>query len=428
MKLPTVFSSLQRKLGLSSHRRSDSGSGLFSGKKTKQADLQKAELQRKLQQREQEHEYWLQMRREQSKLLSRLSLNNSLLAFIVIIICLGILKITASFSIPMVLGLFLFMMLFPHVERLHNQWSVPYGLSCVIVLALFYLVSSLLLLLISMASFTSLAENLPAYQAKWKTLSEMISQQIDQYGIDLSRLIDPNLIGKSLGSIGSLLGTVSEGLSGLFSSSFIIFLVLLFLLLEGKSFFHTIERCFEPEKSRSLIDIYRSSVQQIGFYLLLKTMISLLTGAVIGVGLWLLGVDFPMVWGILAFALNFIPSIGSIFHTGLVTLFSLLQFSDNLPFVLLVLLFLLAIQFVIGNYLEPMVQGNRLRLSPVFILLSLYVWGYIWGITGMLLSVPILSVVKTICQNVPWLHTFAYILENTGYRNVQKTDKNGQRP
>ena len=184
------------------------------------------------------------------------------------------------------------------------------------------------------------------------------------------------------------------------------------MLLEGKAFFSTIERSFTKERGQSIIKIYRSSVEQISFYLLLKVGISLLTSTVIGAGLSILQVDFPIVWAILSFVLNFVPSIGSIFHTVIVSLFSLLQFNHNLYIPLIVVLFLGLVQFFIGNYLEPRIQGSRLQLSPIFILLFLYVWGYIWGIVGMVLAVPILSVIKIICQNTPKLQTLAYFLEN----------------
>ncbi|MEM9424146.1 MAG: AI-2E family transporter [Spirochaetota bacterium] len=360
-----------------------------------------------------EQKNWDQFQQKQSKLLRHFGLNNSLLGFIVIILCLTLLKLTASFSIPIIVGLLIFAMLFPHVERLHEKGNIPYTLSCVIVLIVFHLIVFLLLILISQASFNSLLGALPVYQAKLQTLLESILQMVSNKGLDVSQFVNWDLLGKGLSSASGVLTSLSGGISGFFSSLFTIFLITLFMLLEGKYFFNTIERSFSLQQSSSIIHVYHSSVEQISSYLQLKTFISFLTGAIISTGLWFMGVDFPLVWGILAFALNFIPSIGSIIHTLLVGLFSVLQFNNQLYSAVVVILFLLGVQFLIGNFLEPKVQGNRLRLSPVFILLSLYIWSYIWGIPGMLLSVPILSVIKIICKNLPNFQTWAYFLENS---------------
>ena len=366
---------------------------------------------------EQERQHRLQYRQEEESRLSKyFSLSNSLLGFVVVITCLAILKLTASFSIPVMVGLLLFTILFPHAERLHENWGLSYGLSCLVVLILFHMVAFLLLLVISMASFNSVLQALPDYQVKLQNLLNSILQMLAQRGLDISQLASWSLLEKSFSSASSILVAISSNISSLLSSSFTIFLILLFLLLEGKRFFSTIERSFNVDQSQSIIKIYRNSVEQISFYILLKTIISLITGTIVGIGLWLLGMDFPIVWGLLAFIFNFIPSIGSILHTLLVGLFSLLQFSNKLHFVLIVVLFLLTVQFFIGNYLEPKIQGSRLRLSPVFILLFLYIWGYIWGITGMLLAVPILSVIKIICQNIPKFEVLANFIENTDFK------------
>ena len=395
-------------------------------------ELKKQDEQRRLQQKAEDAQIYqaqIQVQREQSQLLRHLGLTNSLLAFLVLILCLTLLKLTASFSIPIVLGILIFMMLFPWVERL-NHWGLPYGLSCTVVLIAFHLMILSLLLLLSMASFNSLLQALPSYYIRLQSLLHTISQMADQRGIDISRYINWDSLSKGFDTASSILLSMSGSISSFLSSGLTLgltaFLVLLFMLLEGRAFLATIERCFAPHRSQAIISAYRHSVEQISSYLLLKTVVSLLTGSLIGLGLWLLGVDFPMVWGILGFILNFIPNIGSLLHTVLVMLFALLQFSDDLPHLLAIILLLGGVQFCMGNFVEPRLQGDRLRLSPVFILISLYIWAYIWGIAGMLLAVPLLSIIKIICQNVAPLRTLAYFLENA-YLPNNKSLNSGRR-
>ncbi len=397
-------------------------------KKAMQKEVKRPILIAEPTQESQIQEVQAQMQKQQlhrSQLIKQVRWNNSLLGFIVIIISLGVLKLTSYFSIPIFIGLLLFTILFPQVERIYQKWHLPYTLSCLIVLVVFYALVFLLLLLSSMASFSSLLNIMPTiYQAKLQSFIQNMVQMAARLGMDISQLSGWDLMSQSITYARSILANLYNNISASISASFTMFLVLLFMLLEGKAFFNTIERRFSSKQSEAIQRIYRRSVEQISYYLLLKSFISLLTGLLIGIGLWAIGVDFPIVWGILAFGLNFIPSIGSIIHTLLVGLFSVLQFSHNLYLSMITVIYLLLVQFCIGNYLEPKILGDHLRLSTVFILLSLYIWSYIWGITGMLLSVPILSIIKIICENTPRLKTLSYFLANGSSSHSFYQEKN----
>jgi len=125
----------------------------------------------------------------------------------------------------------------------------------------------------------------------------------------------------------------------------------------------------------------------------LKTLISLLTGVLVALSLYLLQAPFPFLWGLLAFLLNFIPNIGSIvagIPPILVTLFD----SGSITKTLMVAVAFIVIQIVVGNFVEPKVLGKGLDLSPLIVLLSLLFWGWLWGIPGMLLSVPLTAALK----------------------------------
>ena len=133
--------------------------------------------------------------------------------------------------------------------------------------------------------------------------------------------------------------------------------------------------------------------------------ISAVTGVCVWLALSALGVDFAKTWGALAFLLNFIPTIGSILASIPPILIAIVQFAPDQTWKAFVAAgVLLGIQMVIGNGISPKIMGDRLNLSPVVVLLSLMFWGWLWGVVGALLSVPIASAIKIICDNVEPLH------------------------
>jgi len=127
-------------------------------------------------------------------------------------------------------------------------------------------------------------------------------------------------------------------------------------------------------------------------------LINFSAGIIVTVILSIFGVDFPIIWGMFTFLFNFIPTIGSAFALALPVLMVIIQFG-SLGYALLVALVIAGIQTLLFNFIEPAVVGKRLNLNPLLILLSLLVWGYIWGIVGMLLSVPLTAIIKIIISN-----------------------------
>ena len=211
--------------------------------------MQKQEVKRpiliaKPTQESQIQEVQAQMQKQQlhqSQLIKQVRWNNSLLGFIVIIIFLGVLKLTSYFSIPIFIGLLLFTILFPQVERIYQKWHLPYTLSCLIVLVVFYALVFLLLLLSSMASFSSLLNIMPTiYQAKLQSFIQSMVQMAARLGMDISQLSGWDLMSQSITYARSILANLYNNISASISASFTMFLVLLFMLLEGKAFFNTI--------------------------------------------------------------------------------------------------------------------------------------------------------------------------------------------
>ena len=148
-------------------------------------------------------------------------------------------------------------------------------------------------------------------------------------------------------------------------------------------------------------------------YLAIKTLVSLLTGLLSFIALLFIGVDAPFFWAFLIFVLNFIPSIGSLIATFFPAFFALLQFGEFTP-AILVLSIVGVIQIVLGNFLEPRIMGTSMNISPLVVFLTLILWGMMWGIAGMLLSVPITVILIIIMAEFKDTRPIALLLSRRG--------------
>ncbi|MEW6195397.1 MAG: AI-2E family transporter [Bacteroidota bacterium] len=152
------------------------------------------------------------------------------------------------------------------------------------------------------------------------------------------------------------------------------------------------------QREMKLQKTFKDITEQIQKYIVTKFLISLLLGIVVGIVSWAFGIKFFIIWAVLSILLNFIPNIGSVIAVLFISLMALIQF-ESFSYALFVASTLILIQNLIGNLLEPKIFGNRLGLNPLVILLSLMLWGYLWGIIGMFLSVPLTAVLKIIISN-----------------------------
>ena len=148
-------------------------------------------------------------------------------------------------------------------------------------------------------------------------------------------------------------------------------------------------------------------------YFTVKTEMSLLTAVLSYVTMLLLGVDFPLLWAFIIFILNYIPYVGSLVASLLPAIFAVFQYGAFWPFIY-VLAAVEAIQILVGNYVEPRVMGKSLNLSPLVVIIALSFWGTIWGVLGMILSVPIVSVIVIICAQFPSTSSIAIMLSENG--------------
>ena len=149
---------------------------------------------------------------------------------------------------------------------------------------------------------------------------------------------------------------------------------------------------------------------QVARYLTAKFFISLANGVIYAIGFSMVGLEFAVLWGIIQFLLNFIPTLGSIAAGVAIGLFALIQFWPEPGPVILVVVIILAWNLIVGNILDPKIIGEHVGISPLIILVSLLVWGWIWGFAGMVVAVPMTVIIKIVCENIPILEPVSILM------------------
>lgn len=324
-----------------------------------------------------------------------------------------VLSTAQGIIIPMVVALLFSFMLYP-VIRFLTKIGVPRLFSILIVLTgLFGFLYLVFVILYS--SINAFVNQYPWYLEQFKDIYSDFSYQIMQrFNISTTDF----LLEYDWGKVArTFLLSISDSLTKMVGYIFIVILILIFLFLEFPVFNIKLKKAYPASSGKRFVIVIEHITRQIGRYLVVKVVISSATGFCVWLLLLVMGIDFPLVWGVLAFFLNFIPNIGSTVLVIFASIQALVQFYPSLGMFVAVLVSMLAIQIVFGNILEPSIQGNKLNLSPVIILFSLIFWGWIWGIAGALLSVPITVTIKIACENISFLKPVS-IMMGTG--NIRK--------
>jgi predicted PurR-regulated permease PerM len=280
--------------------------------------------------------------------------------------------------------------------------------ACLTLAALgFVAVIAVLMELVS-GNIGNVASSAPTYQAN---LERLIARVSDVVGLekspDIAQLIEEI-------DFASLIPEIAGALTGLAGNTGIILVYVFFLLIEQRSFDSKMAALFpDAERQAKVRTVLERISAEIQTYVSIKTLMSLLTGGLSYVVLIGVGVDYAEFWVIIIFLLNYIPTIGSLLGSVFPALLALVQFDTVVPF-LIVLAALSVIQMSIGNLLEPRLMGRSLNLSPLVIILSLAVWGSIWGITGMFLCVPITVIAMIVLSHFPRTRPIAILLSSDG--------------
>jgi AI-2 transport protein TqsA len=314
-----------------------------------------------------------------------------------LVIIIAGLKLAAVLLVPVLLSVFIAVICFPLMARLQLR-GLPNGLAITLVLLLAILILFSVMLLIG-NSLNDFSQMVPEYRQKLSMNLEIFIQWITEHGIavpeNIKDVIDP---AAAMGLISSIL----KGFSNLLSKTFLILLVVVFILAEASTLVRKLESVDSKDESQaeSGENIFaKNFVGKLRNYMGIKTITSMITGVVIGIGLWLIGVDYPVLWGTLAFMLNFIPNIGSIIAAVPAVLLALVQLGVSQT--LMVAALYLVVNIGIGSFIEPRFMGKGLGLSIVVVFVSLVFWGWVLGPVGMLLSVPLTIAVKLALESKP---------------------------
>jgi AI-2 transport protein TqsA len=324
-----------------------------------------------------------------------------LLAILALIAVGMVLKAAKTVILPLMIA-WLLSYIFTPIIRILYRAKIPTALAVVFVLIILLGICFLGGVLIH-ERISTFAKEYPKYQERFSEIADALTS-----GIRLSTDIFKDIpIGER---IGRFFVRFSGSLMSFVSNLIMVFIFLGFMLMAKPYFQFKIKKAFSPDQAGRVTHIIESISRQIGGYLILQFFISLLTGVLVWVALSIIGVDFAGTWGVLAFILNFIPTVGSIIASILPILVATVQFFPNYWPPIICLLSLLSIQMVMGNVVSPKVLGDRLNMSPVAILLSLLFWGWLWGIIGALLSVPFTAAIMIVCENIEPLRPISIMM------------------
>ena len=255
-------------------------------------------------------------------------------------------------------------------------------------------------------SFQDFSAAIPRYQKALAEDMTHLQQWLHLMGGPMSektflQYVDP---GMSMQLVANML----TGLGGILTNTFLIGLTVIFILLEVSSFQKKARAAFGNTQGAS--DQFAKLTTAINHYLGIKTIVGVGTGIIVALWVWLLGIDFPLIWGLLAFLLNYIPNLGSIIAAIPAVLLGYIQFDPGRA--LLVALGYVLINIVFGNIVEPRLMGRKLGLSTLVVFLSLVFWGWLWGPVGMLLSVPMTMIVKISLESNPSTHWVGILMDS----------------
>jgi AI-2 transport protein TqsA len=295
-------------------------------------------------------------------------------------------KAASSLLVPFFLAVFVAVICAPPLFWLQRK-GVPKILALVLILAAILVVGSLFGALIG-PSLNDFLSSLPGYQERLSTHIAGLINWLREKGVNIPQEEVAGTLHP--GWVMSLAGGIFSALSSVLTNGFLILLTVVFILLEVADFPDKLKAVLRnPERSLSTIEKFSQDAKR---YLIIKTLISAATGLTIWLWLLILGVDYPVLWGTLAFLLNYVPNIGSIIAALPAVLLSLVQLGVGSA--LLTVLGFAVANIVLGNLVEPKLMGRRLSLSALVVFLSLVFWGWVLGPIGMILSVPMTSLVK----------------------------------
>lgn len=311
------------------------------------------------------------------------------------------LRAAQTLVVPFLLAVFLAVVSVPFMRWLQSK-RVPLLLAILsTVLAAFGVITILVFVL--GRSLNQFADVAPQYQTRLQALMDSLVGLLSGWGVPTETWESLDLLPVGLFDV---LGGALSALASFASNIFLVLLAVIFILTEAAGFSAKLQVAFGSTAQFGSLERMTRQVQN---YLMIKTAISAATGTMVGLWVAALGLDFAVLWGLVAFLLNFIPNLGSIIAAVPAVLLALVQLGPGRAAVIAG--GYVVVNIVFGNFIEPMLMGRRLGLSTLVVFMSLVFWGWVWGPVGMLFSVPLTMVVKIALKNTEEFRWVAVMLE-----------------
>jgi len=329
------------------------------------------------------------------------------MVFICCVIAAAVLKIAAGVILPFTIAILLAFVMYPFVKFMDKR-RVPRIIS--ILLVIIIMVAGMYI--IGIVLFTSgkmIVAHYPSYEQRINYIYNYIAELFDLPN-DSALSIWQNLWDQVAirTFVRSFTLSLSNFVLSFFSNAVIIILFMIFILLEASFFKEKLEAAFES-RSQQIHKMGHDLMDQITRYLTAKFFISLANGIIFAVSFSFIGLEFAIVWGVLQFIMNFIPNIGSIVMGVAISLFAFVQFWPAPTPIILIIVVILGVN-MLCNVFDPKIVGDHVGISPLIVLVSLVIWGYIWGFAGMILAVPMMVIIKIICENIPIMEPVSILL------------------
>ncbi|MHC4320502.1 MAG: AI-2E family transporter [Planctomycetota bacterium] len=333
-----------------------------------------------------------------------------------IVIVIAGMKTASSLILPFLVALFLAMVTLPLLNWLQaKRIPTPLAVATTILVALLVLGGIAVVIGGSIKGFTAQA---PKYKQNLEQVVSGVQQWLVARGLDVPEELGQSVTGfvKPSQAFDMIAGTL-KGVAGVLSNLLLVLLTIIFILFEAAGFPAKLRAAFGRRESS---DRFANIRQEVQHYLGIKSLISLTTGSSVAAALAIIGVDFPLLWGMLAFLLNYIPTFGSILAAIPPFLLAIVQLGPG--HAVAVALVFVTVNVVLGQFVEPYFMGRRLGLSTLVVFLSLVFWGWVWGPVGMLLSVPLTMIVKIMLENTEDLAWIAVLLGSGPSRETAPID------
>lgn len=349
-----------------------------------------------------------------------------LLLVLTVIVLAAVLKVTGTFLVPVTIAMFVSLVFEPLIVTLNTKFKIPWIAGIFIVLTL-VIVSVWVIASLLLSSIRTIIDLYPRYEERFTVIYKAIAG-LFALPYNAESTLFQNLWGQLSirQTLRNFAFSLSNSLIVFFKDLLLVLLFAVFFLLDLRYLRQKLDFAFGDDSKGKAAIIITDIIQQVTRYMSVKFFISLLTGVLIFLGTFAVGMGFPILWGFLAFILNFIPNFGSILSGVLTSVFALVQFWPQPAPVVFVAVLMCAVNFILGNIIEPRVQGRHLGLSPFIIIVSLSFWGWLWGFTGLILAVPMMVILKIICENVSILHPAAVLMGNYTYTHELQKEQEAQ--